>query len=540
MRKAILGLLLLCLVPLVSQSKELDQLEQILVMMGMNELERAEVMEEYNAVADTAQKKQVQQKTMEYIYQSFYYKSVGGEIKKGVVSNMAAFISESSADVRVIIRIVPKTSIQKKIFNFLDKVFAKSVKTIFTFNFGIELTPRSVEDTKMSYEITNYTFGFINKDQISRTDKSKEESDKIFADLEVRSKAAFANVLKTSAGVIYKDNTETNKLIDKACLEVLKLFGALNNVTQKDYNEFQNKYITTLDDCLENQISLDYLIGVKDGVSGKIESILSLEEWINVLKGCASLVYNLKRCGDYQNYLADQDCQAFYNNILYASKKYVKNLGTGTCYDIGKSWGGLMFDVLGYQGLKKLATVGSAQIGKRVIQTASTDGKMAKVAKDAQKVMQGKGKYWRTAIEMRDDVMAWAKVYIQKLPSTRQLEKFNKASAASYKKADGSIETMFGRNGGVLNIQASYPTISAEKGLFLHPELAKRLPENSMWPNTANCAECDAVNQALHNGAKWEDIQIHTIDIRANGTMTDVIQCSDCQNIFKGMYVTSQ
>ncbi len=152
----------------------------------------------------------------------------------------------------------------------------------------------------------------------------------------------------------------------------------------------------------------------------------------------------------------------------------------------------------------------------------------------------GVRKYWRTATEMRDDVMAWTKAYRKKLPSNSQLTDFNKACAASYKKADGSIETMFGRNGGVLNTQKSYPTISAEKGLGLHPELQKRLPANTKWPNVANCAECDAVNQALHNGAKWEDIQIHTIDIRLNGTMTDRIRCSECQDIFNNMYVTSE
>jgi hypothetical protein len=152
----------------------------------------------------------------------------------------------------------------------------------------------------------------------------------------------------------------------------------------------------------------------------------------------------------------------------------------------------------------------------------------------------GVGKYWRTAVEMRDDVMNWAKAYQSKLPTPTQLDKFSKATAASYRKADGTIETVFGRNGGVLNKQSSYPTISAEKNLSLHKDLADRLPTSTQWPNTANCAECDAVNQALHNGAKWEDIQIHTIDIRPNGTMNDVIQCAECENIFKNMYVTSQ
>lgn len=54
----------------------------------------------------------------------------------------------------------------------------------------------------------------------------------------------------------------------------------------------------------------------------------------------------------------------------------------------------------------------------------------------------------------------------------------------------------------------------------------------------ANCSECDAVNQALKNGAKWEDIQIHTIDMMDG--MNDVKRCEECLDIFKEMHVTSE
>jgi hypothetical protein len=147
---------------------------------------------------------------------------------------------------------------------------------------------------------------------------------------------------------------------------------------------------------------------------------------------------------------------------------------------------------------------------------------------------------WRTAAEMRDDVITWARNYRETITSITQRKNFSKACVASYRKSDGTIETVFGRNGGILETQKSYPTISAEKKLGLHPDLAKRLPENTQWPNPANCAECDAVNQALYNGAKWEEIQIHTIDVRPDGAMKDVIRCEECQDIFKKMYVTSE
>jgi len=174
-------------------------------------------------------------------------------------------------------------------------------------------------------------------------------------------------------------------------------------------------------------------------------------------------------------------------------------------------------------------------------QADAIDEAAAELDKEGWKMMQNAlKKTWRTAEEMRKDVMDWAKAYQDKLPSITQKAKFNKATAASYMKDDGTIETVFGRNGGVLNTEASYPTISAEKNLGLHKDLASRLPADTKWPFTANCAECDAVNQALWNGAKWEKIQIHTIDIRPDGTMSDVIRCSECQDIFKDMYITSE
>lgn len=147
---------------------------------------------------------------------------------------------------------------------------------------------------------------------------------------------------------------------------------------------------------------------------------------------------------------------------------------------------------------------------------------------------------WKSADEMRTSVINWAENYSKSIISQRQINRFNKATVASYKKADGTIEIVHGRNGGVLNTETSYPTISAQKELGLHPDLADKLPETTKWPNTANCAECDAVNQALHNGAKWDDIQIHTIKRTESGDWVDVIRCDECQDIFKGMHVTSE
>lgn len=147
---------------------------------------------------------------------------------------------------------------------------------------------------------------------------------------------------------------------------------------------------------------------------------------------------------------------------------------------------------------------------------------------------------WWTDFEMRLTVKNWANTYRQNLISNNQLQKFNKGCIARQRHAINRTQLYFGRNGGILNMNSSNSTISAEKGFDIHPELLSRLPEETKWPNQANCAECDAVNQALHNGVAWNEIQIHTIDIRPGGTMTDVFQCSECLDIFNGMRVTSQ
>lgn len=146
---------------------------------------------------------------------------------------------------------------------------------------------------------------------------------------------------------------------------------------------------------------------------------------------------------------------------------------------------------------------------------------------------------WRSAEEMRSEVKAWAQQYLNSLPTDTQKDKFNKATIASYINEDGKWESVFGRNGGVLNTHASYPSISAQKVIGLQKELADRLPKNTKYHHMANCAECDAVNQALKNKAKWEDIQIHTIEIR-KGIMSDVTRCEEYLDIFKGMHVTSE
>ncbi len=63
---------------------------------------------------------------------------------------------------------------------------------------------------------------------------------------------------------------------------------------------------------------------------------------------------------------------------------------------------------------------------------------------------------------------------------------------------------------------------------------------SELWPKDANCSECDAVNQALYDGAIWDDIQIHTIKIDFKGNkMINFTRCNECRDIFKDLHVTS-
>lgn len=148
---------------------------------------------------------------------------------------------------------------------------------------------------------------------------------------------------------------------------------------------------------------------------------------------------------------------------------------------------------------------------------------------------------WRSAEDMRKELIAWATEYRSKLTTNQSIREFKKATIVSYTRKDGTIGTAFGRNGGVLQRTPppKYPSISAEKKLKLHSYLDGRLPESKKWRFDANCSEPDAVNQALLDDAVWGTIQMHTIDI-FKGTMKDVIRCDECKGVFEGRHVTSE
>ena len=78
----------------------------------------------------------------------------------------------------------------------------------------------------------------------------------------------------------------------------------------------------------------------------------------------------------------------------------------------------------------------------------------------------------------------------------------------------------------------------------IHPDLKNALPDKSLedgWDDVANCAECDAVNQALHDKVNIKDIsEMHTVqyDNISNGYI-DVERCKNCKITTKEINTTS-
>ena len=102
-----------------------------------------------------------------------------------------------------------------------------------------------------------------------------------------------------------------------------------------------------------------------------------------------------------------------------------------------------------------------------------------------------------------------------------------RAISAAYDKTTGQV--YYGMSG-VLN-----------ENSVLNPLLTELMPSinREKWP-VMNCAECDALNNALNGGAKPENLQIHTIKInKGNGTVEDFNTCANCAVTTKGMEVTS-
>ncbi|OOB81619.1 hypothetical protein BZL53_14530 [Flavobacterium columnare] len=71
--------------------------------------------------------------------------------------------------------------------------------------------------------------------------------------------------------------------------------------------------------------------------------------------------------------------------------------------------------------------------------------------------------------------------------------------------------------------------------------LKSKLPKETLekW-STYNCAECDAYNNALNAGAKWENLtDMHTMKLEG-GKYVDFARCDNCKVTFKDKKPTSE
>jgi hypothetical protein len=119
-------------------------------------------------------------------------------------------------------------------------------------------------------------------------------------------------------------------------------------------------------------------------------------------------------------------------------------------------------------------------------------------------------------------VSEWARMQ-KSLASKTQASKFNTATVV-YDSKTGQY--FYGMNRGI--------RISGNK---MNPTLSSRLPEKSLNKfKLGNCAENDAVNQALNAGSNIDDLTMHTIGIKRDGTIFMKPQCENCLQTSNSRY----
>lgn len=135
-------------------------------------------------------------------------------------------------------------------------------------------------------------------------------------------------------------------------------------------------------------------------------------------------------------------------------------------------------------------------------------------------------------INLKKKVIKWAKQEIEKLKkiSKRKRDDF-KTACVVFDEENGKY--YYGRNGGI-NKDAS--NVEKNPVLFGDEKHDGILPKESLnrYPTSWNCAETDAINKALNDGAKLENLHIYTIDTTEKGFGKDKKSCENCEYAYKG------
>ena len=120
--------------------------------------------------------------------------------------------------------------------------------------------------------------------------------------------------------------------------------------------------------------------------------------------------------------------------------------------------------------------------------------------------------------QMHDAVTEWARMEESLANSKTQLSRFNTASVV-YDSATGNY--YYGMNRGV-----------RLSGDDLNSSLNSWLPEKSLNDyKLGNCAEVDAINQALNSGTNVNGLYMYTINTKTNLPKT---MCENCSYTFWG------
>lgn len=124
----------------------------------------------------------------------------------------------------------------------------------------------------------------------------------------------------------------------------------------------------------------------------------------------------------------------------------------------------------------------------------------------------------------RAKLIDWANDVLSVLDpkSNTQRKKFNTATVA-FDEETGNL--YFGRNGGIDKF-----------GDEIHPDLKRLLPSSSQndYPTPWNCSESDAINRALHGGARLHNLHIYTIYTSEKGFGRAKVSCKNCTMMYKG------
>lgn len=142
---------------------------------------------------------------------------------------------------------------------------------------------------------------------------------------------------------------------------------------------------------------------------------------------------------------------------------------------------------------------------------------------------KGAIKYKGTARQLRSHITSWAEDTAEKMSkiSNRQREKFNTATVV-YDENTGKYYN--GRNHGIeIDHEKKNPILFGDSN---HDGL---LPKSSLNRyELGNCAEMHAVNKALNDGAKLEDLKMYTIHTTKSSFGKPKEACENCTYTLKG------